>query len=567
MSRRKKQPNITALQCKPLEGGIEKESSTVSELKAISGDSVLKEKTRSKSPLSAMQESLPIPRGMTSIDRLNFYARSTRKQKLFEKLGADLILSGGNSSTYWNEYVKEISQNLLSLTPIGPCDLDFPWSNGSVSKMGLNSWFSTREIYLQRQNSLKISCPSFTVSVQGFTDCENTKSKSKKPYKKKSRNQRKKLTPNSVRKLRVYPSKELHQIWKGWVNAYRWIYNSTIALLREAGQKSTYDLQKIVRERERPDWVKTLPGHQLQEAVADAADANIQATANGGIPKFKSCRQPSQVVKFKAGDFKKGQWYPTKVKGMTYRSPEGFPDGCEYGTQLVWERGAWYGIFPEVRAFIPTEQLSVIAIDPGVRTFVTGYDGNRIVEFGGGDIGRIQRLCSHLDRLMSRLDLSAIKQQRRAMRKAARRLRVKIRNPIEDTHNKIARFLVTNYKLIFLPTFDTSKMAVKSGRKLSKRTTRNLLSWSHYQFKQHLCQMAKRENVLVVFCNESYTSKTCPECGHLHERLGGRKKFQCRWRCGYSAPRDWNGARNIMIGALQATAIIFVNDAIQVQGE
>ncbi|WP_242055520.1 transposase [Scytonema hofmannii] len=26
--------------------------------------------------------------------------------------------------------------------------------------------------------------------------------------------------------------------------------------------------------------------------------------------------------------------------------------------------------------------------------------------------------------------------------------------------------------------------------------------------------------------NESYTSKTCPSCGHIHHKLGGNKKFQ-----------------------------------------
>ncbi len=76
-------------------------------------------------------------------------------------------------------------------------------------------------------------------------------------------------------------------------------------------------------------------------------------------------------------------------------------------------------------------------------------------------------------------------------------------------------------------------------------------------------QMAQREGVLVVLCNESYTSKTCPECGCIHAKLGGNKRFQCP-ECGYNAHRDWNGARNIMIRALQATAITVTGDAIQV---
>ena len=149
------------------------------------------------------------------------------------------------------------------------------------------------------------------------------------------------------------------------------------------------------------------------------------------------------------------------------------------------------------------------------------------------------------------------------MRKAAHKLRVKIQNLIKDVHNKAARFLVDNYKLIFLPVFETSNMVVKSKRKLAKKTARNMLTWSHYKFQQHLIQMAQRENVLVVLCNESYTSKTCPECGHIHDKLGGNKRFQCP-ECGYTADRDWNGARNIMIRALSATTIRFSSDVIQV---
>jgi putative transposase len=363
----------------------------------------------------------------------------------------------------------------------------------------------------------------------------------------------------------VFPSEKLHKIWKQWVNAYRWIYNWTIAQLREGSSSSAYDLQKLARDAERPEWVKELPGHQLQEAVADAVDAHKQAFANGGIAKFKSCRQPSQVIKFKASNYKKSSWYPTKVKGLTYRSPEGFPSECSYGTQLVFERGKWYGIFPEYKEPTPTEQSKVIALDPGVRTFITGFDGEKIVEFGNGDIGKIQRLCSLLDKLMSRIDLSAAKRQRRAMRQAAYRIRKRIQSLVKDLHNKVARFLVNEYKIIFLPTFSTSEMVVKSSRKLNKKTVRNLLTWSHYKFQQHLIQMANRHNVLVVLCNESYTSKTCPECGHVHDKLGGNKQFQC-FECGYSAHRDWNGARNIMLRALQATAITLTGDAIQIQG-
>ncbi|MCL2924134.1 MAG: hypothetical protein MGF17_05750 [Trichodesmium sp. MAG_R04] len=75
-------------------------------------------------------------------------------------------------------------------------------------------------------------------------------------------------------------------------------------------------MQKLARDAERPNWIKELSWHQLQEAVADAVDVQKQAIANGGRAKFKSCRQPSQVIKFKAGNYKKNHWYPSKVKGF-----------------------------------------------------------------------------------------------------------------------------------------------------------------------------------------------------------------------------------------------------------
>ena len=162
---------------------------------------------------------------------------------------------------------------------------------------------------------------------------------------------------------------------------------------------------------------------------------------------------------------------------------------------------------------------------------------------------------------MSKTSKSQAKRQRFKQRKAANRIREKIRNLIKDLHNKVASFLVHNYKVIFLPTMMSSQMVNKYQRKLNSKTARNMLTWSHYRFSEHLSQMAARKNCLIIRCNESYTSKTCPSCGRIHEKLGGSKVFKCP-HCGFKADRDANGARNILIRALQATAIAFSGDAI-----
>lgn len=80
-------------------------------------------------------------------------------------------------------------------------------------------------------------------------------------------------------------------------------------------------------------------------------------------------------------------------------------------------------------------------------------------------MGRIQRLSHHLDDLISRLTKAKSK-TKQGMKKAANRLRSKIRNLIDELCHKTALFLVQNLDVILLPTFEVSQMTIKSSRKL-----------------------------------------------------------------------------------------------------
>lgn len=93
-------------------------------------------------------------------------------------------------------------------------------------------------------------------------------------------------------------------------------------------------------------------------------------------------------------------------------------------------------------------------------------------------------------------------------------------------------------------------MVIRAIRKLDTKTARAMLTWGHHRFKSHLKQAASRRGVVVIDVNESYTSKTCTGCGHVHEKLGGNRVFQCP-NCGHKYDRDWGGARNIFIRALR----------------
>ena len=106
-----------------------------------------------------------------------------------------------------------------------------------------------------------------------------------------------------------------------------------------------------------------------------------------------------------------------------------------------------------------------MALDPGVRDFMTFFSEDRFGWLDMQCINRIQRLCQHCDHLFSRATQEK-RPLRCALRKAANKIRDKIRNLIDELHKKIAHFLVTNFDIILPPTFERKQMTIRGARKL-----------------------------------------------------------------------------------------------------
>ncbi|MGI2904268.1 RNA-guided endonuclease InsQ/TnpB family protein [Tolypothrix sp. VBCCA 56010] len=350
------------------------------------------------------------------------------------------------------------------------------------------------------------------------------------------------------KKIRIYPTHELNKVWRKWLAACRYCFNQGIALQREK-RLSKLELRNEIMRSELPEWVKETPCHIRQNAIFDAHRA-FKASIDA---KFRSIRDYSQAIKFNDSNFSKGTWYSSLTKGLTFKASEDIPN-CKQSTQLVYCKGRWFAIFPIPATFKPTDKNGIIALDPGVRSFMTGFDGNKFVEFGGGDMGRIARLCQHLDDLMSRICRTS-KHQRKRMRQAAYRMRIKIRNLVDECQKQTACYLTSNYRIIYLPSFESSQMVAKTRRKIRSKTARAMLTWAHYRFKQALKHQANLRSCQVVDVTEEYTSKTCTKCGHVHSYLGGSKLFKCP-NCDYEIKRDFNGAFGILLKALRDTATV-----------
>lgn len=478
---------------------------------------------------------------MTSTDKLLPSLNSSQEEKLLVKWSEDLTLKGKSYLPYWNESCKILSNELLSHTKTDWRDLGLIGLNGSVSNLTVKSWFSTKQIYLQNQKSLKISSPSYTASQIGSMASENISLRSKK--------------------IQIYPDTELKKTWNKWLAATRFCFNKAIEYQRENGKRGRGKLRNIIMQYDLPEWVKDTPCHIRQNAIFDAHQAY---TASGDC-KFRNCHAPRQTIKFNNSNYRQGRWYPNLTKKLNFTTSEPIPNTTRYASQLIkLKTGEWFAVFLEEVKPSPSNSEGAIALDPGVRTFLTGFDGQKFLEIGKGDMGKITRLCQHLDNLMSRIAKSQSSRQRKKMRLAAAKMRQRIRNLVDECHKQTANFLVKNYKVIFLPKFETSQMTDRKKRKIRTKTARAMLTWAHYRFKQVLKNKAVLSGCYVVDVTEEFTSKTCTKCGHVHTKLGGSKSFKCP-ECGHQLDRDWNGALGIMLKALRDTSIVIHDNAIVVQ--
>lgn len=123
-----------------------------------------------------------------------------------------------------------------------------------------------------------------------------------------------------------------------------------------------------------------------------------------------------------------------------------------------------------------------------------------------------------------------------------RRQLCRVKTKVTEVHRKVAKDL-TKHKLIFFPDISSKQLLMRSN---NNTMNRYLSAISLYRFKQYLAHKAMENGSKLVFCNESYTSKTCSGCGHLHEDLGAKKQYDCA-SCGLSIHRDHNGAINVGI--------------------
>ena len=364
------------------------------------------------------------------------------------------------------------------------------------------------------------------------------------------------------KKIEIFPDREQKATLHRWFGTSRYVYNQSVDLLDQKGTPPNFKGLVPVVFAGLSDWHTETPRQIKVGAVMDACEAvknaKIQCKKTGAFQKvaFRS-RKRKQTLYLRAdslkengvyvrflGDMKMSEPLPAKPQG-TGKVSERDTDSEVKDSQLVMENGRYFlsvSYVEKKKAREPSGRI--VALDPGIRDFMTFFAEDCFGWLGQQCINRIQRLCQHCDNLYARATQEK-RPLRRALRKAAIRIKVKIRNLIDELHKKIAHFLVTNFDVILLPTFETKQMTKRGARKLRKKSVRQMLTLSHYKFKTFLKHKAFEYGVRVIDVCEAYTSKTVSWTGEIISNLGGSKVIKSSE--GHRMDRDLNGARGIFI--------------------
>jgi len=239
------------------------------------------------------------------------------------------------------------------------------------------------------------------------------------------------------------------------------------------------------------------------------------------------------------------------------------------------------------------KKLEVVSIDPGIRTFYTCYDMDKVykikADFKKEQIEQdyLKRIINNdkqklewynkkikyelnkkiyktieknidksEDEIVRKVNEIKIKKTKnmmnitREIRKRIIQIEEKMKNKRKEFGHKVSRFLVDKYETVVIAKLNVKDMVKKRKSVLRTKTRRDFLSIGHSNVISKIEEKGRWCGTKVLNVNERYTSKTCGRCGIVDRKLGGSEWYKCK-KCGVEMCRDVNGARNILLRTIE----------------
>lgn len=212
--------------------------------------------------------------------------------------------------------------------------------------------------------------------------------------------------------------------------------------------------------------------------------------------------------------------------------------------KIVRKANGYYAQFsidvPNVEHVAPTGKA--VGLDVGLESFYT--DSNGISVAPPKFLRKAEKKLKRYQRVLSRR-VKGSKNRRKQINRVGR-AHQEVSQQRKDFVVKTARCVVKSNDFVAVEDLKVRNMV--KNHKLAK--SMNDASWR--LFRTWLEHYGRKFGKVVQATNPAYTSQVCSECGCLPTV---KKELGDRWHvcehCGYSAHRDHNAARNILISALR----------------
>ena len=522
--------SVKSTECNPLhyEGGRNEERLNIpshqqegtSTTSFKSNKPLVKNQKRLREKESVTPESPPRNKRKTSKDKLTSSSSNTQNTQSSKTLDRVLTLKDEDLRISWTKSVLESSSKLLSCTKTDFVDLDMSYWNKSAQSFKQNCWFTVKMQTAQKKTSSQRTCSRSSMyllpetmedALRATREEEGNKQKLKqqkviKVKARKNTNNVNKEKAERARKVHLYPTTKEREKLNQWLGIYRWTYNQCVAHHREAKKKPSHQqlrdlfVKDKALEKLNKEWALSLPWDSRDEAAQDFISALKISTKvyNEKVEKEKEWLQAQGLkgnklketlaqnvkppeMKFKCKKKKRTESFFIRYRDWNQKRNCAWLKQIktresvriDYNTRVIKDAiGRYYVVVlkPLQIKKQPVEHFeTVVALDPGVRTFLTGFDvEGRALEFGKGGMDVIFKHLYRADKINSSVNTKtndgAFKynhKKRQNRKKAMRRLLCKVRDKVKDAHHKISKYLCENYDAVLLPKFNTKDMIKK----------------------------------------------------------------------------------------------------------
>lgn len=362
--------------------------------------------------------------------------------------------------------------------------------------------------------------------------------------------------------LKLYLNDSQKIVINKWIDSYTSMYNETIKYFRSRQFKNINDVENICQLKVSMAKSKSkvydnseinlnnksifINKHILDYAINDALqrlNSCLTMKRKGFIKHFRL-----RYIKFSKKDrIVKIEKYLFASDGFC-KNVLGIVDCCLFDfnyedyvdTTCVLKKYQqdYYLLIKRKMKEKDNNQKDTISFDPGMRTILTGYGSNKIVEIGRNVSKILEKKLKRIDRI----DKSNIKKKKK--RKIIKKHYKRIKDMMNDMHWKICRYLSRNYKNVIMGNFSTKQYGeTENVRKMNKRKG-NIISF--YEMKEKMKYICKKNKMKYKETDERNTTQCCGKCGNQKKDVGKSEVYECN-KCKYKEGRDIHSARNILI--------------------